>query len=143
MSDFSLMENLRAKYAQRDALVLQRVQEYQTSDPKLCDVRPLQPAPLLRDIEEPLTFCEVVDDHDFLSPLYWEDGVVDDVQAYCAYLFYAEPFGEEDSTALSNALFEYHMSEQEASFGWAVDDIKEDLALERHKKKKEDSHIAA
>jgi hypothetical protein len=119
-----VLENLRAKYAQRDALVLQRVQEYQ------------------RDIEEPLTFCEVVEEHDFLSPLYWEDGFVDDVQAYSAYLWYAKPFGD-DSAALDSALFDYHMSEQEASFGWAVDDIKDDLARERDKKKKEDSHITA
>jgi hypothetical protein len=125
MSDFSLMVNLRAKYAQQDALVLQRVQEYQ------------------RDIEEPLTFSEVVKEQDFLSDLYWEDGVVDNVQAYCAYLWHLSPFGEEESAALDNALFEYHMSEQEASFGWAVGDIKDDLALERYKKKKEDSHITA
>ena len=123
----SVQENLRAKYAERDALVRQRVQEYQ------------------RDIEGPLTFSEVVYERDFLSGLYWEDGFEDDVQAYCAYLWHLSPFGD-DSADLRFALFRYHMDEQEASFGWAKDDIKKDLALERYKrykKKKEDSHIAA
>lgn len=121
----SVLENLRANYSAKDALVLQRVQEYQ------------------RDIEEPLTFSEVVVEQDFVSELYWEDGFEDGVQAYCAYLSYLSPFGEKDSAALDSALFQYHMSEQEASFGWAVDDIKDDLSFERYKKKKEDSHITA
>ena len=109
-----------------DALVLQRVQKYQ------------------REIEEPLTFSEVVDEYEFLSELYWEDGVVDDVQAYCAYLFYAEPFGEEDSAALNNALFEHHMSAQETTFENASADLKEDLVKSGYfETEKEDSHITA
>jgi hypothetical protein len=126
MSDFSLMVNLRAKYAQRDALVLQRVQKYQ------------------REIEEPLTFSEVVDEYEFLSELHWEDGVVDDVQAYCAYLSHLSPFGEEDSAALSNALFEHHMSAQETTFENASADLKEDLVKSGYfETEKENSHITA
>ena len=126
MSDFSLMVNLRAKYAQWDALVLQRVQEYQ------------------RDVGEPMTWDEVLEEKDFFSPLYWEDGVVDDVQAYCAYLFAATPFGQSNSEALRWGLFHFHIHEQETAFENALDSLKEALVESGYlDTKKEDSHITA
>jgi hypothetical protein len=129
MSDFSLMVNLRAKYAQQDALVLQRVQEYQAYQ---------------RDFGQPMTWDEVVEERDFFSPLYWDDGVRDGVQAYCAYLFYAKPFGEKDSEALRWGLFRFHIHEQETTFEKALADLTEDLVETRYlETEKEDSHKAA
>ena len=126
MSDFSLMVNLRAKYARRDALVLQRVQEYQ------------------RDVGEPMTWDEVLEERDFLSPLYWDDGISDGVQAYCAYLFAATPFGQSNSEALRWGLFHFHIHEQETTFENALDDLKEDLVKNGYfDTEKEDSHITA